>query len=1006
MKLKVFTRTVLSAILVVCGSLSVAVEPDVGAGMEHTVVLKSDGSVWSWGENRSGQLGNGTSVSSVHPVQVSLAQNIIAISVGGYHALALTDDGTVWAWGNNREGQVGDGTTVNALTPVMVDGLSNVISIATGMYHSMALLSDGSVWGWGGNSNGQLGNASLLSRSAPALVELPSAASEIAAGYWDSYALDASGKIWLWGFNAYAEPLVPSAAPIFELPVLFGGSWSDVKSGSQTSREIVLPDDTVVVVAKGMDHSVMLRPDGVVLESVGETGDSDLGSGNGGISSAREVKWTGAVSMSLLPAQAVADGAVWRIDDRWYASGDTAYLVEGRYTLAFSAANGWAAPSVMTVDVVRGQNTALNALFSAQPGSLAIGLTPSVAAAKWRIKGGDWNSSDQVLSGLTPGEYVVEYSALPGWRMPDENVFVVQANTKTSANVVFEQKTSSLIVNMGPDEVVPLGAKWRLGHGRWFDAGMSIVDLLPGTYEIEFSPVEGWDAPDSFSVSVSAIGVGVSVFYSPAGGTPVPVIVGEGVGPLNPVLDPPNPAPDEGDTSGGEDAPPENFFTAATEIDVDAIDAKVMSVGDNVEASIDYVGAASFYVLNARRGASYLFHSQSSGATQISFYDASGDLVQTFDAAARADDFRFMWVAPASDQYYVKVEFNDGWSTGGVQVNVVARGKSDDFNGDGESDVMGRDENDILSLLYMRDGSFSNKVSTQYQVDSSNTEQWALRLIDDFNGDHRADILWRAASGHTSVWLMTGSRLDDKSGLTSEYVGGLADGWDVIDSGDFNGDGRADILWAHSTSGQLAIWMMEGVEVTADSGLLSRQAGGSVGWRVDGVGDFNGDGRADILWRHKTTGRMAVWLMDGLTHTNGSGLVADHFVSQASHWQVAAVADFDADGRADILWRNARDGYLYIWFMSGAKVVRDDFVTNYVDAASTWELVQVGDFNGDGKADLLWQEADSKHLYAWFMNGLHPVGDMEATSDSATLSRWKVLGGVFDQKYENLEVRQ
>ena len=132
----------------------------VAAGYYHSLALKGNGTVWAWGNNGNGQLGNGTTNQSPIPVQVSpLTGTVTAVAAGYYHSLALKSDGTVWAWGNNGNGQLGDGTTTQRLSPIQVTALTGtVIAIACGQFHSLAIKSDGSVWAWGNNGNGQLGD--------------------------------------------------------------------------------------------------------------------------------------------------------------------------------------------------------------------------------------------------------------------------------------------------------------------------------------------------------------------------------------------------------------------------------------------------------------------------------------------------------------------------------------------------------------------------------------------------------------------------------------------------------------------------------------------------------------------------------------------------------------------------------------------------------------------------------------------------------------------------------
>ena len=132
---------------------------------QHTVALKSDGSVAAWGNNSVAQLGDGTTTNRSSPVSVSGLAGAAAIAAGMYHSLALKSDGTVVAWGNNLQGQLGDGTTTNRTSPVAVTGLTAVAAIAAAGYQSIALKSDGTVVAWGLNNEGQLGDGTNTSRN-------------------------------------------------------------------------------------------------------------------------------------------------------------------------------------------------------------------------------------------------------------------------------------------------------------------------------------------------------------------------------------------------------------------------------------------------------------------------------------------------------------------------------------------------------------------------------------------------------------------------------------------------------------------------------------------------------------------------------------------------------------------------------------------------------------------------------------------------------------------------
>jgi YD repeat-containing protein len=166
--------------------------------------VRADGTVWAWGYNAYGQLGDGTTTPRRStPIQVPGLSGITAVSGSRYHSLALRNDGTVWAWGYNGTGQLGDGTSTSRYSPVQVQGLSGITAIAAGGYHSLALRNDGSVWAWGYNAYGQLGDTTYFDQLAPVRVYRYTAQGikALAAGLYHSMALRDDGTVWAWGYN-------------------------------------------------------------------------------------------------------------------------------------------------------------------------------------------------------------------------------------------------------------------------------------------------------------------------------------------------------------------------------------------------------------------------------------------------------------------------------------------------------------------------------------------------------------------------------------------------------------------------------------------------------------------------------------------------------------------------------------------------------------------------------------------------------------------------------------
>jgi len=199
----------------------------------HTCAVTSGGAAKCWGDNEYGMLGDGTTSDSLVPIQVDgLTSGVIAVAASFYHSCALTDEGAVKCWGLNSFGQLGDGSNVDSLTPVQVSGLtSGVVAITGGYYHTCALTDKGAVKCWGSNSSGQLGNGNTNNRNVPANVSgMSSGVASIAGGRWHTCALTDDGAAFCWGDNANGQLGNDDAPTDSTTPVPVSNMTSGVKS--------------------------------------------------------------------------------------------------------------------------------------------------------------------------------------------------------------------------------------------------------------------------------------------------------------------------------------------------------------------------------------------------------------------------------------------------------------------------------------------------------------------------------------------------------------------------------------------------------------------------------------------------------------------------------------------------------------------------------------------------------------------------------------------------------
>jgi alpha-tubulin suppressor-like RCC1 family protein len=156
------------------------------------MALKTDGTLWSWGQNNSGQLGNGDRLNTSSPVQVGgYTDDWSLVGAGSYHAMALKTNGTMWTWGKNDQGQLGFDDIVNRSDPTQVGALTTWSKVAAGRDHSLAIKTDGTVWSWGNNTHGRLGVGNTLNRSSPVQVGALTTWSLISGGWYNSMAMTA-----------------------------------------------------------------------------------------------------------------------------------------------------------------------------------------------------------------------------------------------------------------------------------------------------------------------------------------------------------------------------------------------------------------------------------------------------------------------------------------------------------------------------------------------------------------------------------------------------------------------------------------------------------------------------------------------------------------------------------------------------------------------------------------------------------------------------------------------
>jgi hypothetical protein len=317
-----------------------------------------------------------------------------------------------------------------------------------------------------------------------------------------------------------------------------------------------------------------------------------------------------------------------------------------------------------------------------------------------------------------------------------------------------------------------------------------------------------------------------------------------------------------------------------------------------------------------------------------------------------------------------------------------------DFNGDGQEDILWRNMATGENYLWYMGQSMSGMQDAVTKESRNMSMDFAPARVIEVTGDifkgEPPSISWDPRGGEiqTKAASISAGRFGELGpkttveiyktpyegiatilGLTrigSAPVLTLADlNWQIVGTGDFNGDGKPDILWRNYVTGENGIWYMN-AEIRIGANYLATVA--DTNWQIVGTGDYNRDGRLDILWRNNVTDENYYWYLNGLTKIGGDTPPSIKDLT----WKIMGTADFNGDGRPDILWRNSVTGENGVWYMNEGYQLGADYLVTVTDL--NWQIAGTGDFNGDGKPDILWRNSVTGENYIWYMNGVIRIG--------------------------------
>jgi alpha-tubulin suppressor-like RCC1 family protein len=1032
----------------------------IAAGGHHSCVLTAAGGVKCWGNNSSGQLGDNSTAYRYAPGDVTgLASGVAAIAAGGAHTCALTTAGGVKCWGNNGNGQLGDNTTTNRLVPVNVSGLaSGVTAIAADGSHTCALTSAGGVKCWGGNGFGQLGDNTTTQRLVPTDVSgLSSGASAIAAGGAHTCAITTAGGVKCWGYNG------------------FGGLGDNTTTNRPAPVDVTGLASGVAAIAAGDYHSCALTTAGGVkcwgYNFAGQVGDNSttqrlvpadvvgLSSGVGAIvtgayfscarTTAGGLKCWGANEVGQVGNNATTNQHT-AVDVAGLSSGVDAIATGSHHACALPTAGGmkcWGNNAFGQLgDGTGGTRPFPGDVLDREPQSISFASLPD------RVFG----SAPFTVSATASSGLAVSFGSLTGsvCTVADTTVTLAATGTCTIAAdqpgdafyLPAPQVTRSFEACANGAPVANAGGPYTatIGNGVNLDASASNdPDAACGdsivSYEWDFSDDGAYDlvvalptelaspglAPGAYTVrvrvtdSAGATGTATAALtidkaatttgiagaagsvrfstatftatvagFSPTGTvtfkdgasaigscTAVPLSGGQAQCGLSTLAAGPHTitaeySGDANNLASGSTGLAHTVVKAPQAITLDPIADRVLADGPFAVSPTAGSGLAvtlSTLTTTACSVAGFTITPLADGACTIDAdqagdadYAAATRVSRTFNVLGDTTPSAFSFT-PAADVSPGALVTSASVAVGGINapsaISVANGSYSIGCNGGFTAAAGSITNGQSVCVRHQASGDYATGVTTTLTIGGVSADFVSTTLAQpvspptrgDANGDRKADLFW-ADGPAISWWLMDGAAITN-----STYYEAPA-GWAIADVGDLDGDGRADLVWRRASDGATYAWL---VSATGFSGFVDLGVV-PTSFALVGLADLDGDGDADLVWR-SAAGQVYGWLMAGGTIA-AQGVIAN----PGATWQVIDLADMDGDGRADIVYRHATTGEVWVMAMNGLAISSQGSAGTLDPSA--WNLNAAADFDGDGKADLLWRSTAGE-TWVWKMDG-------------------------------------